>query len=344
MIKILKKNTFNQYKDNPYIKGNQFLLDVMQWFSRERDGHMGKWQYFEPNYNGDPACGSDLWANWAKTDFYMLQNQAYLIEENVNHIAGLTGSVHNIFDFGPGDKKAVYSNTMPFVEAYKNELRGYISVDICDRYAVEAASLVSDQYKNVVPNPICKDFTAQLPVPKISKSIALCFGSIIGNYEGKQNSRNVFPKLINELKLIKQNLPSSSHIVIGLDGNNNENSLYESYDHEVHAAYEINVMHRIKRDLMPIEEGFMPDAWEYKMAWYPESYQFCHIAKSTADQSFYIGMQKFKIKKGDEFVVDNSYKFPAGVFQQASILAGYEPVASYQDSDKKMALHLLKAA
>lgn len=330
----------NQLQNLKQRREEPFSRDVLDWFSKKRDGHMGKWQYFDPAYEDDPARGALLWEEWAQTDFYMLKNQKQLIQKHAQDIANITGPIDLVLDLGPGELSAVESNTLPFMKAYAECLH-YVPVDICDSYADGAARFIhSHTGKNC--QPLNADFTRKLEVPKTSNLIALCFGSIIGNYEGVQGVRYSVAHLVEELKLIKQNIPQGSYLLIGLDGNQDSQSLYNSYDHSIHGAYEINVLYKIKRDLLSAQSGFQPDKWRYAMCWYPKSYQFCHIAECKEDQTFQYMGQHFTFEKGEQLVVDNSFKFPVGIFQQAAIKAGYKPEASFLDDQKAMALHLLK--
>lgn len=332
-------------KSLPKTETKQFLEDTIAWFSRQNDGHMGKWQYCDPLYEGDPAQGSVLWREWAQAEsaFYMLKSQTNLIARYAEDIVRMAGKIDTIVDLGPGEVQAIQSNTLPFVQAAKEWIKNYVSVDLCESYASDAAQIVEAQNPKIKTFPLNQDFLLAKPYyPASPKVLGLCFGGIVGNYAGTQGVKDAIPKLVKELKLLRKNMPYGGHLVVGLDANQNEQSLYASYDHPAHAVYEINVLHQIKRDLMPEQIGFKPEQWKYEMAWYPNSHQFCHIAEATADQNFKLAGKEYVITKGEQFVVDNSFKFPVGVFQQAALLAGYTVKASFLDDEKQMALHLLE--
>lgn len=331
-------------KSLPKTETKQFLEDTIAWFSRQNDGHMGKWQYCDPLYEGDPAQGSVLWREWAQADsaFYMLKSQTQLISRYANEIIKMTGPIDTIVDLGPGEVQAIQTNTLPFVDAAEEWMKTYVSIDLCESYANDAANIVSAHNPKIKTFPINQDFLLDRPYyPASPKVLGLCFGGIVGNYAGPQGVKDAIPKLVKELKLLRKNLPHGGHLLVGLDANQNEQSLYESYDHTAHAVYEINLMYQIKRDLVSEQTGFKPEAWKYEMAWYPNSYQFCHIAEALTDQQFTMAGKEYSISKGEQFVVDNSFKFPVGILQQAALMAGYTPKASFLDDDKRMALHLL---
>lgn len=330
----------------PSTETRQFLEDTVAWFNRKNDGHMGKWQYCDPLYTNDPARGSVLWRQWVESEssFYMLKSQTNLIARYATDIVELVGPIDTIIDIGPGEQKAVQTNTVPFVKASANFINKYVSIDLCESYAYDAARIVSTLDDKIDTFPLHQDFLLSKPnYPASANVLGLCFGGIVGNYAGPQEATDAIPMLIRELRLLRKNIPSGGHLLVGLDANQDKQSLYESYDHPAHAAYEINVLYQIKRDLIPDETGFKPEKWGYRMAWYPRSYQFCHIAEALEEQYFMLEGKEYFIAKGEQFVVDNSFKFPVGVFQHAAFRAGYMVEASFLDDDNRMALHVLKA-
>lgn len=336
---------FLERKPQSLPETEQFLADTIAWFSKKNDGHMGKWQYCDPLFENDPARGSVLWREWAQAEsaFYMLKSQTNLISRHAKDIINMAGPVDTIVDLGPGEVQAINTNTMPFIASASEWIKTYVSIDLCESYANDAAQIVSSFNPKIKTFPLNQDFLSAKPYyPASPKVLGLCFGGIVGNYAGPQAVKDAIPKLVKELTLLRKNMPHGGHLLVGLDANQNEQSLYESYDHSTHAIYEINVMFQIKRDLMPDQVGFKPEQWKYEMAWYPNSYQFCHISEALEDQHFTLAGREYSISKGEQFVVDNSFKFPVGIFQQAALMAGYNVKASFLDDDKRMALHLLE--
>lgn len=339
-------NTFAYTHEKKNLHQNTpFFHDTLMWFKKKNDGHMGKWQYCDPKYDGDSAKGSILWEKWVKSpsSYYMLRSQACLIQKYAKAILNLTGPIDILIDLGPGEKEAVHSNTIPFVNNLTHSLKAYIPVDLCKSYVDDAKKIVRKAAPKAIGFPHTHDFLNNIiNYPKSPHTLALCFGGIIGNYAGTQRTQDFLPKLIGELEDIKRNLPLGGYIIIGLDANQDAFSLIDSYDHPFQAEFEINIMHRIKRDLFMHERGYNPNYWEYRVKWHANSFQICHLAHATKDQNFWMGNDYINIRAGEEFVIDNSFKFPVGIFQQAAIHAGYEPLASYLDDEKRMALHLLR--
>jgi len=324
---------------------NVFENDVLDWFDGKFHGHMGKWQYIAPKFAGDPCRGNELWDIWEQQSgtTNMLNRQKQIIHENAKAIATLSGDRQTLVDLGPGAIHAVESNTLPIIRAFEGQIKKYISIDMDEFFASESAKHVQQSIQNIESIGHGADFTKPVQGMKTEgKVIALFNGGTIGNFASPPNTKNAIASMAERISELKYNLPTGTILFIGLEATQDAETLYFDYDHPAHAEYEINVMHAIKRDLIPHEKGFNPYAWKYAMKWWPEAFQFCHIAEATENQYFQIKDRKFRIFKGDQFVVDNSFKFPVLAMQRAVQLAGAEYLKPFTDNEGRMVLHAIQ--
>ncbi len=329
----------------PQIKlKDSFEADTFDWFSG-RSGHMERWQYLEPRYEGDPVRGSKLWNIWesAAGDDNMLKRQGRIIAEQAADMVALTKPCHTLVDLGPGGMNAVIRNTVPFIEQYGEDLSTYIAVDV----SMEATSSSKNYIENLKSGLMCHavhdDFLKSgLSLPTDRKTVALFMGGTIGNIEAEQNTRNALSLMASRIRQLKQNLPVGTVIFIGLEATQSGSILFGDYDHPRHAEFEMNIMHGIKRDILSREKGFNPDAWKYSMAWWPDSYQFCHLAEATHKQKFSMRGKEFEFEKGTQLVIDNSFKFPILAMQRSAQIAGTKYLRPFLDNEGRMVIHALK--
>ncbi len=323
------------------IKG-EFELDTYAWFTKRLHGHMGRWQYMEPQSQGDAVCGAMLWDVWEKEASQgdnMLKRQSDIIESSLHEMHALIQSHNCVIDLGPGGLSAVERNTLPFIN---NDIEKYIAIDICKDAAINAQKYI-EKKSQVKSLGIHNDFfEIHSALTENTNAVALMMGGTVGNFEAIPNTSNPIQLMSERLKKLGNALPKNTISFIGLEATQNSQILYDSYDYESHAAYEINVMHAIKRDLLQEEDGFDPYAWKYSMQWYPEAHQFCHIAESTALQRFSMYGEDFRFAKGDQLVIDNSFKFPVLSMQRAAQLAGAEYLKPFSDSDGRMVIHAIR--
>lgn len=323
---------------------NNFANDTLNWFLGHQHGHMGKWQYLEPKFAGDPCCGNQLWDIWENLsqEGNMLNRQKQIIKDSIKDMVALTGPVSTLIDLGPGGEHAVKSNTLPFVKNYE-ELCFYTSIDMNQDFAAWSAEHVKRARPSISTRGINEDFYGDnIDLFSELSSTVLLFGGTIGNFQAEQNTPDAVALMASQIRKIKRKMPKDAFMFIGLEATQDPELLYGDYDHPAHAAYEINVMYGIKRDLIPDQTGFDPAAWKYSMAWWPESFQFCHIAEATEAQSFYMYGMKFDFPKGKQLVVDNSFKFPVLAMQRATQMAGANYLRPFADIDGRMVVHAVQ--
>ena len=90
------------------------------------------------------------------------------------------------------------------------------------------------------------------------------------------------------------------------------------------------------------QDGFDPHAWKYSMKWYPEAYQFCHIAEATELQRFEMWGQQIRFIKGDQLIVDNSFKFPVLAMQKSAKKANTVYLRPFSDPEGRMVIHAIQ--
>jgi uncharacterized SAM-dependent methyltransferase len=167
-------------------------------------------------------------------------------------------------------------------------------------------------------------------------------GGTIGNIPAPQNAGNAIELMADRIRRLKFNLPVGTVIFVGLEATQDAQLLYGEYDHPAHIEFETNLMHGIKRDVLPSERGFDPEGWKYAMSWWPESHQFCHLMEATSDQRFGLLGREFRFAAGDQLVIDNSFKLPVLAMQRAAQIAGSEYLCPFADQDGRMVVHALR--
>ncbi|MEZ5902069.1 MAG: L-histidine N(alpha)-methyltransferase [Alphaproteobacteria bacterium] len=325
-----------------------FALDAYSWFKEKRFGHMEKWQYGEPKYEGDLVRGAKLWDVWERVANLnpdnMLTRQGRIIEEQIDDMISLTKPRNTLLDLGPGGIAAITRNTLPFVKGYGEELSHYVSIDISSEAANNGARFIETSSNSKIKSVSLNDdfMRLGLQIPYVGQSVALFMGGTIGNFEARPNTSEAIELMATQITKLKKILPPDTVVFIGLESTTSKKLLFSDYDHPEHAEFEINIMHGIKRDVLPDADGFDPHAWEYSMDWYPNSYQFCHFAKATSKQEFSMFGEDITIPKGKRLLIDNSFKFPILAMQRSAQIAKTEYVRPFVDRDSRMAIHALK--
>ena len=331
----------------PHIETKEaFEADTYAWFNNILHGHMGKWQYMEPAFEGDPVNGTRLWDRWeqeASKGDNMLKRQGQIIEEQIADMVYFTKPCETLIDLGPGGMSAVIKNTAPFAEGYKKDLKSFIAIDMSEEAATNAVNYIKSLNAGLRTYALHDDFlNTNLNIPIQGKTIALMMGGTIGNFEAKPNTPDSINLMAQRITALKNSMPKDTIIFIGLEATQTPELLYGDYDDPIHAEYEINLMHLINRDLLANQNGFDPYAWKYSMQWYPEAHQFCHIAEATELQRFEMMGQDMRFAKGSQLIIDNSFKFPVLAMQRAAQKANTEYLKPFSDEEGRMVIHAIK--
>lgn len=332
-------------KTAPKSLKDTFEADVFDWFSRTRAGHMEQYQYLEPTYANDPVRGSKLWNAWEAVapEDNMLKRQGQIIEEQLQDMVAMTKPRRTLVDLGTGGLNAFIRNTIPFITAYEDDLDRIISVDVSKEAAHSPDVHLQSSHPELKFYGVQDDFLRSgLSLPLNGRTVVLFMGGTIGNIEADQKAPNPLELMAARIGQLKQNFPAGTVVFIGLEATQSEKILYGDYDHPAHAEFEINIMHGIKRDVLPDEDGFDPGGWKYAMKWWPESHQFCHLAEATCAQTFSMRGRDFVFEKGDQLVIDNSFKFPVLAMQRSAQMAGTRYIKPFADKDGRMVIHGLE--
>ncbi len=322
----------------------RFLSDVQATFRGEKHGVVGHWQYSSSQYDGDPVCGAQLWEEFLKTtsDYYLLSNEIRLIEENAKKLLDGIQEPVVLVDFGQGPAQAVRNKTVPIMRQLKN-IVAYCPLDTCEDYIYEAGEIIAQERPDLPVHGYHVDYLKdEIKIPKSKSAIGLFFGGTIGNVAGHPHDGLPEDLIISQMHTFKNILGENSSMIMTNDTNQDEASILQSYNHQMQVAFGSNLMHRIKRDL-PVYGNFDPTAWHYEPIWHAKNHQLCHTIICDKSQNFLLGNERFNIKAGEKFILNNSFKFPVEKIKLWSEAAGFSVQDHFTDDQSRQAVYLLKA-
>jgi uncharacterized SAM-dependent methyltransferase len=304
---------------------------------------LGQYQYSHSEYSDDPVRGALYWERFiASTDaYYPIYKEGEIAQKYADDIARHVGDIDVLVDIGPGSEKAVTEKTLPILNAFSSASY-YAPIDICEDYVSGAQDLVKARRPDIRMASNIIDYNHEQALLPKGKKLAISFGSTVSNVPADERSPIPFDEVVKLLKTFGKVINGKGHLIITHDANNDEQSVVASYDHPDQRAFGSNVMYRIQRDLN-VSGNFKPQAWKYDPVWHAEKHLLAHTIKATADQTFMIDDELFQIRKGDEFILNTSYKYPVDLFREMTLKAGFETVETYMDDENRMAMHLLKA-
>jgi len=320
-----------------------FLSDMQSLFGKERFAHVGSWQYSDSESANDPVKGAFLWENFLKAtkNYYPLSGGIELIKDKSGLLIGNRTEPTWIADFGCGSEKATTGKVIPVKRHFKN-VTGYSPIDKSHTFLVEASTAIEQDQSGIPIKAFQADYAQdEIQLPN-GKNFGIFFGSTISNIEGRPEDGMPIDEIISLMTKLKSVLGDDGELLMDYDANQDEQSILASYMHDLQIEFGRNIMQRVKRDL-PVFGDFDANAWRYEPVWHEKTHQLCHTIVSERDMDFYLGDERFKIKAGEKFILNNSFKYPVEKMKEWCQEAGWNTQSHVMDNQNRMALQLMAA-
>ena len=301
-------------------------------------GNMGKWGYSSQSHKDDPVCGGILWDLFVvlHPDYYPKRNQIPLIQKNLAWLHSVTGDVDTILDFGCGGDEAIQNQAIPVLKEF-NKASTYVPIDLCTSF-VEGATIQVEKAFNgsIKVVPLEEDFSKPIEGIPAGKKLGLFFGASTNFEDFPQGMKSL-------LASFRKAVGQGGYVAMAIDTNLDPISVKQSYDHPLHHQQEINLIHRLKRDLN-ISGDLDPGAWHYEtdveeLEYFGHKVLLAsHVLVAKRAQSFFIDDDHIGIKEGERLIADKSYKIPVVLMDILAKQEGYMPIGSVYDSQNRMAM------
>lgn len=339
-IALERKNIV--FVENPCIKkNNDFLNDVLACFEGQ-DTTLLPYLHESSRYHDDKVQGAKLWSKYYNDPaYYLPSHEMDTIRRFASSISNITKGYHNIVDLGLGSKEAVLNKTVPLLKQ-KGIIKKYYAVDLSAQHTEEGVECVKHHFSSIPIkySTINRNFYESLDgVLPPTKNIGLFLGCTVANVPEERNAW-IPSNMINSLARIRNNLGSDSFLIVSQDTNQNFLSLNKAYACKTAEIYNLNVMHRIQRDLNP--KGFNPDLFKYRGIWNKKDLYYGGYAIATRKQFFMLGGKAVSVNKGQKICLYRSYKYSQEQFIKIGKAAGYKPLDAFCHQDGNIVLHVWK--
>lgn len=318
------KTTLNQKINfESVISKDDCAQDVLDLFFGIRYGHMSKWEYGSSAFDGDPAGGSDHWADLVNNpgQYYPAQNERELIRTLIkgsDQKFALQGT-KTVVEFGPGSGNAIAEKTLPFFSLCPAVER-YVAIDSSVGQADAACRAVKNA-KKIRTEYIQFDFTrGTFRRTWEGPATYIMWGCTIGNLPGFAG-QNPYPALVAEIRQLQKTLLKGDTLVLIFDTNDDEKSILRAYNEPALKRQSLSWLHALKRD-GTVTGSFDPRLWVHEPVWFADVMQCAHTIFPMFDQTIKMGGHMIAIPAWRRFVSNNSYKFHPDVMIDAAEDAG----------------------
>src|SRR6202008_2928245 len=197
--------------------------------------------------------------------------------------------------------------------------------------------LPRDDFPDLPIYPVSSDFTAPFTLPEpiaAMPKVGFFPGSTLGNFEPHEASAF--------LRSARDILGESAQMVIGVDLEKDERTLYDAYNDAagVTAKFNLNVLERINREL---GGNFDLSSFVHRSIYNRDRHRIeMHLISRKAQRVRVLG-HHFSFRPGESIHTENSYKYSFERFTALAQASGWQVTESWTDKARMFSVHALVA-
>ncbi len=306
----------------------EFLADVIEGLGRDEKQLPCKYFYDER--------GSQLFAAICETEeYYVTRTELQIMRDRVPEITTLVGPDARILEFGSGAGVKIR-----LLLSALDSPHSYAPVDISAEILEQSAAELQAQFPDLVIEPMCADYTKQLPRPRDfyaadpTQRLVYFPGSTLSNFDR--------PDARRFLTRIAAMLGSGGRLLIGVDLVKHHEVFHAAYNDRdgVTAAFNKNLLQRINTELAG---DFRLDQFDHRAIYNEAQERIEMYLVSNVEQRVSIAGCEFSFARAEMVHTENSYKYSVAGFQEMAAAAGFEAEGCWLDEDALFSVHYLRS-
>jgi dimethylhistidine N-methyltransferase len=285
-----------------------------------------------PKYFYD-ATGSELFEQITLLpEYYPTRTELSILRNQGRAISSMIPAGAALVEFGAG------ATTKVRLLLGECGLGAYVPVDISGEFLNAQAQTLRADYPTLAIHPVTADFTAPFELPEAVRDmpkVGFFPGSTLGNFEPGEAC--IF------LKSARAILGKGARMVIGVDLEKDERTLYDAYNDTagVTARFNLNVLHRINREL---GGDFDVGAFIHRAIYNRDRHRIeMHLISKKALTAEVLG-KKFSFHPGESIHTESSYKYSIDRFALLARISGWRLLESWTDEAGLFSVHALVAS
>jgi uncharacterized SAM-dependent methyltransferase len=332
-----------------------FLKDMQDFFSKKRSGHVLRHVFSGPAFS--------LWEEFTRaagsyypfaSDVEIIRDHAALYREVAN-----TGGKHKkpliAIELGPGSAHAIENKTLPLLRAIKPDT--YAAVDLSMECLLMAGMMVQSAMPDIKTYTRLKDFNKDIidyqqsmirdtlqkvRLPAGGKRFMFQFGSTICNIEGHLEEPLPVEQIKASLKNYRRHLRQGDVMIIGMDQNQDLESLNACYGSPLIKNFAFEMLRRVEKEL-PVSKGYDVNNFEFVRVWRAENALYGVGFKVKKGMQFTLGGQLHNLVEGDVLLFANTHKLNQDFYERLYPEVDFRLQHTLSDKDNRMHQHILQA-
>jgi L-histidine Nalpha-methyltransferase len=310
-----------------------------QMASAVTDGLLSRARWL-PSWLFYDAAGSKLFNQITELpEYYLTRTERAIFAAHAHEIVGLAanGDALRIVELGAGS--ADKTRLLLTAAVDRQDTVTYEPVDVSPSALEEAQERIEREIPGVLVSPRVEDYTKGLELDALTfgeRRLVLYIGSSIGNFEPEEARRL--------LRSVRAAIVPGDSILLGVDLVKDESALLAAYDDAagVTAEFNLNLLARLNREL---GADFDLTAFAHRAVWNSAQSRIEMHLVSRKRQRIKISALDLKIDfaLNESIHTENSYKYRPGQAEETLLTAGFTPVSTWTDDQKRFAVCLARA-
>jgi dimethylhistidine N-methyltransferase len=286
------------------------------------------------------AAGSQLFNQITELpEYYLTRTERAIFSDFSDEIIGLAaeGDALRIVELGAGS--ADKTRLLLAAAVDRQDTVVYEPVDVSASALEEAQERIEREIPGVIVSPRVEDYCSglELEAPGMGeRRLVLYIGSSIGNFEPHEAQRL--------LSRVRAALSPGDSILLGVDLAKDRATLVAAYDDAagVTADFNLNLLARLNREL---GADFDLESFMHRAVWNAGQSRIEMHLVSRKRQRIRIAALDLTIDfaQGETIHTENSYKYRPGQAEETLSGAGFTPVKTWMDREKRFAVCLARA-
>lgn len=282
-----------------------------------------------PKYFYD-AAGSELFEQITRLpEYYPTRTELGILRDRSAEIASIIPEHAALVEFGAG------APTKARLLLAACKFAAYVPVDISGDFLNAQARGLRKDFPHLEIYPVTADFTAPFILPDqvaAMPKVGFFPGSTLGNFEPHEACRF--------LRGARNILGEGAHILIGVDLEKNERTLYAAYNDAagVTARFNMNVLARVNREL---GGNFDLSGFAHRAIYNRERHRIEMYLVSKRPQTARLQGRSFSFRTGESIHTESSYKYSIDRFNALAKGSGWTPIAAWTDPERMFSVHAL---
>jgi dimethylhistidine N-methyltransferase len=313
-----------EYHDLEPVAGS-FLDDVLTGLAAPQKALPPKYFYDER--------GSQLFeAICELPEYYPTRTELAMLESTAREMAVHVGPRAAVVEYGSGSGR----KTSLLLRAVRPAV--YVAIDIAGAQLRETVSGLAAAFPDVRVAALCADYTQSAHIAKLE---AIAAGRRTVYFPGSTIGNLTVPEALAFLRNARAVAGRGGGMVVGVDLKKDPALLHAAYNDArgVTAAFNLNVLHRINREL---GADFDVASFEHRAHYAADAGRIEMHLVSLRAQRVSVAGHVFAFAAGETIHTENSYKYSVEEFQTLAREAGFDAAHCWVDPHHLFSIHYLR--